>query len=168
MRLETFVNMDMRYSSGSWHRPYTKGAGPADEGIGFGQGEGELSGEIEGTMVWANFPRRRQDGVWTPNLRGRITTAQGEEILVSIHGQSILEETPGQRRAILARVELTTESERYRWLNTCFLIGEGEIDEEKEEWWMTTYVCVNQIAEGAPALGSEPPERYRQVGRSRS
>jgi hypothetical protein len=39
---------------------------------------------------------------------------------------------PDQRRAILTRVELTTDEESYRWLNTCFLIGEGEIDEERE------------------------------------
>lgn len=168
MRLETFVNVRMRYTSGSWHRPYKHGSEPAEEAIGFGQGVGELSGEVEGSLVWANFPRRRQDGVWTPNLRGCITTRQGDEILISIRGQSILEKGLGQRRAILARVELTTESEPYRWLNTCFLIGEGEIDEDTDEWWLTTYVCVNQEAEGAPALGSEPPERYRTVGRPRS
>lgn len=136
MRLETFGNIRMHYTSGSWHRPYTQGSEPSAEGIGFGQGAGEVSGEVEGSLVWANFPRRRQDGVWTPNLRGCITTPHGEEILVSIHGQSILEKEPGQRRAILARVELTTESKRYNWLNTCFLIGEGEIDEESEEWWL--------------------------------
>jgi hypothetical protein len=168
MRLETFGKIRMRYTRGSWHRPYTQGLERADEGIGFGQGDGEVSGEVEGSLIWANFPRGRQDGVWTPNVRGCITTARGEEILVSIHGQSILEEAPGQRRAILARVELTTESEQHRWLNTCFLIGEGEIDEESEDVWLTTYVCVNQEAVGAPALGSEPPQRYRQVGRSPS
>lgn len=168
MRLVTFGNIRMRYTGGSWHRPYTQGSELAEEAIGFGQGVGELTGEVEGSLVWANFPRRRQDGVWTPNLRGCITTMGGDEILVSIHGQSILVKAPGQRRAILARVELTTGSERYRWLNTCFLIGEGEIDEETEEWWLTTYVCVNQEAEGAPALGSEPPERYRPVGRPAS
>ena len=55
-----------------------------------------------------------------------------------------------------------SEAEPYRWLNTCFLIGEGEIDEDRENWWLDTYVCVNEQAQGPPALGSEPPERYRQ------
>jgi hypothetical protein len=31
-------------------------------------------------------------------------------------------------------VELTTAAESYRWLSTCFVIGEGEIDEEHEVW----------------------------------
>lgn len=168
MRLETFGKIRVRYTSGSWHRPYAHERGAAEEGIGFGQGQGDVTGEVEGGLVWANYPRRRQDGVWTPNLRGVITTPGGEEILVSIHGQSVLEEAPGERRAILARLELTTESEQFRWLNTCFLVGEGEIDETSEEWWLTTYVCVNQEAQGAPAIGAEPPERFRQLGGSAS
>jgi hypothetical protein len=58
----------------------------------------------------------------------------------------------------------STEAERYRWLNTCFLVGEGEIDEESEVAWLDTYVCVNEQAQGPPALGAEPPERFRQRG----
>lgn len=163
MRLESLCRMSMRYAEGSWHRPY--GAGGSDEeGLGFGQGDGVVSGAIEGKLVWANYPRRRQDGVWTPNLRGRISAQGGNELLVSIHGQSVQERASGHRRAILARVELTTEAEPYRWLNTCFVVGEGEIDEERETWWLDTYVCVNEQALGPPAIGAEPPDNYRQLG----
>jgi hypothetical protein len=130
--------------------------------LGFGTGAGEVAGELEGTAAWANHPRRREDGVWTPNLRGVITTPGGEEILVAIHGQSIEEDAPGSRRAILARVELTTQEESFLWLNTCFLVGEGEIDEQREAWWLVIYVCVNEEAQGPPAIGAEPPERFRQ------
>jgi hypothetical protein len=153
----------MSYGEASWQRPYG-GHGDHDEALGFGHGDGTVSGEIDGTVFWANYPRRRQDGVWTPNLRGVITAPDGSELLLSIHGQSVQEQAPGDRRAILARVELTTEAEAYRWLNTCFLVAEGEIDEEREHWWLDTYVCVNEQAEGPPALGAEPPERFRQRG----
>jgi Protein of unknown function (DUF3237) len=152
----------MRYTQASWHRPYGRAAGQAEEGLGFGVGDGEAAGEIDGTVVWANYPRRREDGVWTPNMRGVITARDGEEILVAIHGQSVQENAPGQRRAILARVELTTEAESYRWLNTSFLIGEGEIDEERGVAWLQTYLCVNEEAQGPPAIGAEPPERFRR------
>ena len=161
MRLEPFCRVSMRYGAASWHRPYS-----GEEGLGFGQGEGSVSGELEGVVVWANYPRRREDGVWTPHLRGTISTPAGDEILVSVHGQSVEERDPGQRRAILARVELTTDAERWRWLNTCFLVGEGEIDEERESWWLDTYVCINEQAHGRPAIGAEPPERFRQAGRT--
>jgi hypothetical protein len=154
----------MRYTEGSFLRPYGSRGGD-EEWAGFGSGDGTVTGDIEGTMTWANSPRRRQDGVWTPNLRGRlITTNDGGDLIVSIHGQSVEERAPGSRRAILARVELATESEPYRWLNTCFLVGEGEIDEEREHWWMEVFVCVHEQAQGPPALGVEAPERFRQVG----
>jgi len=163
MQLEWFCRISMRYADASWHRPYgTRDEGA--EGLGFGQGDGTVSGEIAGKLVWANYPQRRQDGVWTPNLRGVITADDGSDLLLSIRGQSVQEDSAGERRAILARVELATEAEQYRWLNTCFLVGEGEIDEEREDWWLDTYVCVNELAHGPPALGAEPPERFRQIG----
>jgi hypothetical protein len=149
----------MRYVEGSWHGPYGEA-----EALGFGRGDGTVTGELEGRMAWANYPRRREDGVWTPNLRGVLTLTGGEQVLVSMHGQSVLGDSPGKRRAILARVELTTEAPSYRWLNICFLVGEGEIDEEREHWWLATYVCVNETAQGAPALGALPPDRFRQSG----
>lgn len=162
MRLEPLCRFSMRYVQAGWHRPY--GSRDTDEeALGFGHGDGAVRGEIEGELVWANYPRRRQDGVWTPNLRGLITARDGNELLLSIHGQSV-QERVSHRRAILARVELTTEAEPYRWLNTCFLVGEGEIDEEREHWWLDAYVCVNEQAQGPPAIGVEPPARFRQLG----
>jgi hypothetical protein len=154
----------MRYVDGSWHRPYGT-EGEAVEALGFGHGDGEATGELAGKLAWANYPRRRQDGVWTPNVSGVITLTDGEQVLLSMHGQSVLEAAPGQRRAILARVELTTEAEQHRWLNTCFIVAEGEIDEGRENLWLETYVCVNEAAQGPPALGAEAPERFRQTGR---
>jgi hypothetical protein len=96
-----------------------------------------------------------------------ITVQDGSRLLVSIHGQSVQEDASAYRRAILARLELTTEVESYRWLNTCFLVGEGEIDEEREIAWLDAFVCVNEQAQGPPAIGAEPPERFRQRGSPR-
>jgi hypothetical protein len=163
VRLEQLCTLSMRYTEGSFIRPYGSRGGD-EEWAGFGSGEGAVTGEIEGTMAWANYPRRRQDGVWTPNLRGMLTTNGGDELVVSIHGQSVQEVAPAYRRAILARVELLGEAEPYRWPNTCFVVGEGEIDEERETWWLDTYVCVNEQAQGPPAIGAQPPERFRQRG----
>jgi hypothetical protein len=88
--------------------------------------------------------------------------AAEHELLLSVHGQSVQEQAPGSRRAILARVELTTEADPYRWVNTFFLVGEGEIDEDSEEWWLDTFVCLNERAQGPPAIGVRPPARFRQ------
>jgi hypothetical protein len=91
-----------------------------------------------------------------------ITTGDGEQLLVSMHGQSVKEDSPRHLRAIIMRIELTTDAERYRWLNTAFLVGEGEIDEEREDLWIDVFVCVNELAQGPPALGAQFPERFRQ------
>ena len=156
VRLEPLCRLSMQYRGSSWHRPYG-----GEEGLGFGHGDGAVTGVIEGSLVWANYPRRREDGVWTPNLRGMITL-DGAELVVSMHGQSIQEKSADPRRAILARVELTSDAEAFRWLNTCFVVGEGEIDEQREHWWLDTYVCVNEQAHGPPGIGAEPPARFRQ------
>jgi len=163
MRLEPLCRLSLRYEEGSsWLLPF----GTA-ESAGFGLGEGEVSGEVlQGTLRWSNYPRRREDGVWTPNVRGVIRTEDGAEILVSLHGQSVKEETPeGYRRAILTRVELLSEHESYRWLNTSFVVGEGEIDEETEELSIQAYVCDNEMVHHPPALGETPPEQFRQANR---
>jgi hypothetical protein len=48
MRLEPFGKLRMRYTQGSWHRPYGGG------GRGFGIGDGEMTGTLEGSAVWSN------------------------------------------------------------------------------------------------------------------
>ena len=162
MRLELLCHVSMRYADGEWVRPF----GTA-EAAGFGWGEGTVSGDVlQGSVRWANYPRKREDGVWTPNLRGVIRTEDGAGILLSLHGQSVQEDSPdAARRAILTRVELLSEHDRYRWLNTSFVVGEGEIDEETEEWWLQTYVCVNEVVQRPPAIGATPPPRFRQADR---
>jgi len=162
MRLEPLCRLSMRYEEGFWAQPF----GTA-EGAGYGWGDGSVSGDLlRGSFRWANYPRRREDGVWTPNARGVIRTEDGAEVLVSLHGQSVKEETPeGYRRAILTRLEFLSEHEGYRWLNTSFVVGEGEIDEETEVLWIETYVCVNELVEHRPELGQAPPERFRQAER---
>lgn len=89
-----------------------------------------------------------------------IRTEDDADILLTVHGQSVQERT-GPRRAIIARLELLTEHDRYRWLNTSFVVGEGEIDEETEEWWIHAFVCVNEVAEHPPGIGQAPPEAFR-------
>jgi hypothetical protein len=30
------------------------------------------------------------------------------------------------------------------------------------QWWVDVYVCVNDTVEFPPAIGAQPPERFRQ------
>jgi hypothetical protein len=47
---------------------------------------------------------------------------------------------------------MRADDERYRWLNYVLGIGEGEIDEEVEEWWLRIYACLNEVAAGSPGI----------------
>lgn len=157
MRLEPLCHVSMRYEESSWHRPYRQAGdrGGGEEALGFGRGAGTVTGDVlGGQLVWANYPRRREDGVWTPNLRGFIRTVGGNELLLSGHGQIIDEDSPRPLRAILARLEFTTEDPAFTWLNTCFVVGEGELDGDSEQWWLDAFVCVNEQAGHGPAIGA--------------
>ena len=93
-----------------------------------------------------------------PTSGGVIRTEDGAEILISLHGQSVQEDPPDVGRwAILTRVELLSDHERYRWLNTTFVVGEGEIDEETQEWWVQASVCINEVVRRLPTIGAPPP-----------
>ena len=114
----------MRCERGSWHPPHGELEGHGESSV-FGVG-----GEIEGELARASSPHRRPDGVRARNLRRVLSARTGDEMVVAVHGQS------GRcaRRAPrgLAREELTTEAPRFRWLDTCFLVGEGAIDENRD------------------------------------
>jgi hypothetical protein len=148
MRLEPICELRMKYEEGAWLAPFR-----ADERQGYGTGGGLVAGaKLQGTMRWSNHPRRREDGVWCPDLHGRIDTPDGAKVLISVKGYSILEATPTVRRAIVAAVWWQADDDRYQWLNYVLGIGEGEIDEETEEWWLRVYGCLNEVAAGSPSI----------------
>jgi hypothetical protein len=151
----------MRYVESAWARPFD-----GEEGAGWGVGDGTVSGDVlRGRLRWSNYPRRREDGVWTPNVRGVIDTDDGAVVLLSMHGQSVemqVDQDESYRRAILVRVEMLSDNEQYTWINTTFAVAEGEIDEDTEEIWFNAFVCVNDAVEHAPAIGPRPPERFQQ------
>ena len=97
MRLEPGCRLEMQYEpDAAWLRPYGD-----KEGAGFGYGKGTVRGsQLRGKGVWANHPRRREDGVWCPDCHGFITTDEGVKTL----GYSIDEATSAVRRAIVATI----------------------------------------------------------------
>lgn len=159
MELRPLCRLSMRYATSSWHRPYA-----GHQGTGFGSGSGTATGDaLNGTLIWSNFAQRREDGVWCPSVRGFLTTADGAEILVAVEGISVLEQAPDVRRAVLARVELTTSADKYRWLNTTFVVGEGEFAEVDDGWWLQCYVGLNQAVDHPAALGRPAPDGFARA-----
>jgi hypothetical protein len=144
----------MQYDpNAAWLRPYGE-----KEGAGFGYGTGTVTGErMQGTGVWANHPRRREDGVWGPDCHGFVTTNDGAKILFSLQGYSIDQTTPTLRRAVVAAIWFHAQDDKYRWLNYHMCVGEGEIDEVTEIWWCNIYAVVNEVAVAPPKLAWATP-----------
>jgi hypothetical protein len=145
----------MQYDpNAAWLRPYGE-----KEGAGFGYGSGTVTGpRLQGTSVWANHPRRREDGVWCPDCHGFITTGDGAKIIFTLQGYSIDQATPTVRRAIVTAIWFRAQDDRYRWLNYHLCVGEGEISEETETWWLDIHALVNDVAVALPQLAwAKPP-----------
>ena len=151
MLFKPICEIKMRYQGETvWIAPYGE-----KEKSGYGSGSGTVSGKVlNGTINWSNHPRRREDGVWCPDINGFITTDDGARILAAIMGYSILEKPPGVKRSIVAAVwfQVASDDERYRWLNYVIGIGEGEIDEETEEFWMRVSACLNEVSSNPSAI----------------
>jgi hypothetical protein len=103
----------------------------SEEGIGYGEGRGTATGQIEGTVVWSNYPRRRTDGRMLPNVRGLVTTHDGASILFELRGRTILEGDQPGRQNLVGWFE--SDHASYRWLNDVVCIAEGTISVEGME-----------------------------------
>ena len=77
-----------------------------------------------------------------------------------LRGYSI-DETARRRRAIVAAAWFWAGDERYRWLNYVLGLGEGEIDEDKEEWWLRIFACRNEVAVAESAISYARPGQNR-------
>ncbi len=121
------------------------------EGAAYGTGEGRVDGErLAGTVRWSNWPRRRNDGVWIPNITGVIDTDDGAGVLFSFAGgYSVVEETRGCRhQGIVCPATFLTEDEGYGWLNCLFAVVEGIIDMETGEILWQAYQCLPEVPGG--------------------
>jgi len=148
MRLDPLCDAILQYEGeGVWLKPYGEA-----EAAGFGAGVGSMKGtRLSGKLAWANHPRRREDGVWCPDVHGSIATADGAQLLFEMRGYSVLEKAKREMRAITAVFLFQASDPRYKWLYTTVAPAEGEIDEEAGRVTLRVFACVNEAAPGPPA-----------------
>jgi hypothetical protein len=114
----------------------------SEEGIAYGEGRGTATGRIEGSVVWSNYPRRRTDGRFLPNLRGLITTQDGAPIIFELRGRTIYEGDVG-RQNLVGWFE--SDHESFRWLNDLVCIAEGQISYATAEMVINVYVGLHEM-----------------------
>jgi hypothetical protein len=94
------------------------------EGQSFLIAEGRLEGRLSARLRGANFPRRRADGILTPDFRGALETDDGATILFAWHGYG--RAGAAGVRELVGSITHLTDDDRYAWLNSsvCALAGE--------------------------------------------
>lgn len=139
MRLEPLCEFTGRYTTQLWLvRPYG-----GEEGVGYGEGEGTLTGRITGRARWSNHPQKRGDAVFLPDVHGVIETDDGAVLLFSFQGRT--PETGEEEGQQLMRATFEAEDDRYTWLNTAFAVAEGRVDLETLEARILVYRCIHEM-----------------------
>ena len=98
----------------------------------FGRGEGTIdwAGGKHGRIEWTNFPTRRPDGVYLPDITGVLRLDGSERpIIYRMHGISLLPDEHN-RRLFAGPVRWFTDDPGFTWLNDRWGYEEGELDRE--------------------------------------
>ena len=107
--------------------------------IGRGEGSVEWAG-THGTIEWTNFPQRRPDGVFLPDITGAIRLADREHrIMYRLHGISLLPDNR-DRRLFAGPVRWYTDDPNLLWLNDRWGYEEGELDRQTLRFQTRAYV----------------------------
>ena len=88
--------------------------------------DGRCEGSIAASLRASNFPRRRADGVLTPDFRGVLQTDDGATILFTWQGFGL--HAPDGVNQLVGAMTHVSDDERYSWLNTvvCTVAGIAE------------------------------------------
>jgi hypothetical protein len=97
----------------------------------FGRGEGTVIwGDKRGRVEWTNFPTRRPDGVYLPDITGVIKLDRSDHpIMYRLQGISLLPDD-NDRRLFAGPVRWYTADPGLLWLNDLWGYEEGELDGE--------------------------------------
>ena len=106
-----------------WHTALSGEHGVEEQG--FLIVDGRTEGRVSGRLRASNFPRRRVDGVQTPDFRGVLETDDGAVVLFSWHGYG--RTGTGGARELVGSLTHITGDDRYRWQNVAVCAVNGEV-----------------------------------------
>jgi sugar lactone lactonase YvrE len=123
-------------------RPYG-----GEEGCGYGEGRGSVSGErIRGSVVWSNHPHRRSDARMLPDVHGLVVTDDGARIVFELHGRTVFNDDRSRGGQTLVGA-FESDDDRYTWLNDVVCIAEGTILPDPNRIEIHVYAAINELIE---------------------
>lgn len=138
MRLEHLCDFDLAYTTDFLLvQPFG-----GEEGAGYGEGDGTVTGRLSGRVRWVNHPRRRSDAVMLPSTDGWVETDDGSRVLFTFEGRTPT--TGPQAGQQLLRVGFVAE-EPYAWLNTVFAVAEGRVHFETLRALIRVHECLHEL-----------------------
>ena len=129
---------DQGYAEGSWAEAKLFNGAFVQA---FGKGEGTVTWEGKsGRIEWSNFPTRRPDGVFLPDMSGVIHLDDHQRpVLYRMRGVSLAPDEDG-RRLFGGPVQWFTDEPSLHWLNDWWGYEEGEIDVNTLRFRTVAYV----------------------------
>jgi len=112
--------------------------------------EGRCEGQIAGALRASNFPRRRADGVLTPDFRGVVETDDGATILFTWQGYGVT--APDGVNRLVGALTHVSDDERYRWLNTVICAVAGTVEPRAAGPGFDVVLDVSQLVWQSPQL----------------
>ena len=109
---------------------------------------GRVEGAISGSLRASNFPRRRADGVVTPDFRGVLQTDDGATILFTWQGFGTSVDGVNQLVGAMTHV---SDDERYRWLNTVLCTVAGIVEPRAGGAGLDVVLDVSQLVWQRPS-----------------
>jgi hypothetical protein len=107
----------------------------------FGRGEGTVEwDDMAGRIEWTNFPPRRPDGVYLPDITGVIKLdGSDHRIMYRMHGISLLPDEQ-DLRLFAGPVRWYTDHPDFLWLNDRWGYEEGELNRKTLGFHTRTFV----------------------------
>ena len=112
--------------------------------------EGRCEGRIAGALRASNSPRRRADGVLTPDFRGVVQTDDGATILFTWRGYGVT--APDGVNQLVGAATHVSDDERYRWLNTVVCAVAGVVQPRPNSTRLDVVLDVSQLVWEPPKL----------------
>jgi hypothetical protein len=135
------------------------------EGQSFLIAEGRTEGGLSARLRAANYPRRRADGVLTPDFRGVLETDDGATVLFTWHGFARPEGENGAHQLVGALTHLSNDA-RYSHLNDTLCTLTGEVRPRVGGAGFDVVVEVEQLVWERPTASNADSRRAQSAARN--